>query len=111
MLALAAALALPLADSAAAGDFLPHRAVYALTRAGSRASQTVAQIGGTMMIELDESCEGWSLSQRVRLTLIDALGDEVESDSRYASYETKDGTMLRFQSADWKRSIVPSLVS
>ncbi|MCC7048572.1 MAG: DUF1849 family protein [Alphaproteobacteria bacterium] len=98
-LTLLCALALPAV--AAAAEFLPHRAVYALSR-GTRTSQAVTQVTGTMSIELDESCEGWSLSQRIRMAVTDSMGSDIESDSRYASFETADGTSLRFSASDWQ---------
>jgi hypothetical protein len=94
--------ALVLPDVSAAAEFLPHRAVYTLSRGGARTSQSVSQVTGTMSIELDESCEGWSLSQRIRMAVTDSMGSDVESDSRYASFETKDGTSLRFSASDWQ---------
>jgi hypothetical protein len=95
------ALAAPAAGAIAA-DFLPHRAVYALSKGGGRAAQTVAALTGSMMIEIDESCDGWSLSQRIRMEVTDSMDSDVESDSRYASFETKDGTQLRFTASDWQ---------
>lgn len=100
--ALAALVALTQPTLAAAEAFLPHRAVYALSKGGTRAAQGVSSITGQMTIELDESCEGWSLSQRVRMSLVDSMGETVDSDSRYASYETKDGTELQFAATDWQ---------
>lgn len=94
------ALLLPLAATAA--DFQPHRAVYALSRGSGKGGQAVTQVSGSMMIEVDESCDGWSLSQRVRMQVVDSMGEEVESDSRYASYETKDGLTLQFSASDWQ---------
>jgi len=85
-----------------AGEFLPHRAVYQLTKGSPRGGLAVADVNGSMMIEVAEACEGWSLSQRIKMTVTDNMGGDVESDSRYASYETKDGTLLRFQASDWQ---------
>jgi hypothetical protein len=87
---------------AVAAEFLPHRAVYALSRGGGRSSQAVASVTGTMSIEIDESCDGWSLSQRIRMSVTDSMGSDVESDSRYASFESKDGSSLRFSASDWQ---------
>lgn len=87
---------------AAAAEFMPHRAVYALSKGSGRSSQSVATLTGSMMIEMDESCEGWSLSQRIRMEVTDSMDGEVESDSRYASFETKDGRSLRFAASDWQ---------
>lgn len=102
---LAAALALSAALAAAglsAAELVPHRAVYQLGKGAQKAGQAVAQVGGAMTIEIDESCDGWSLSQRIRMSITDNMGDDIDSDSRYASFEAKDGTLLRFQASDWQ---------
>jgi len=91
-----------LAAPAAAADFLPHRAVYQLTKSAARSGQTATAVTGLMTIEMDEACEGWSLSQRIRMVVTDSMGEDVESDSRYASFETKDGRSLRFSASDWQ---------
>lgn len=88
--------------ASAAAEFAPHRATYALSKGTTRAGQAVSAVSGTMVIEVDESCEGWSLSQRIRVVVSDSLGGDVESDNRYASFESKDGTRLRFQGSDWQ---------
>jgi hypothetical protein len=100
--ALVASLALAAAPAAPAGDLAPHRAVYQLGKGAPRAGQAIASVVGTMALEIDESCEGWSLSQRIRMSIADAMGEEMETDTRYASYETKDGTSMRFQASDWQ---------
>lgn len=100
--ALAALLATTFPALAVAAEFLPHRAVYALSKGGGRSAQGVSSLTGAMTIELDESCDGWSLSQRVRMSLTDSMGETVDSDSRYASHESKDGTELQFAATDWQ---------
>lgn len=103
LIAVLAAASLPLqAGPGQAGEFVPHRAVYALSKGSPRGGLTVADVSGSMMIEVDESCEGWSLSQRIKMTVTDNMGGDVESDSRYASFETRDGLQLRFQASDWQ---------
>ena len=100
--ALVLAAAFAAQSGAWAGELAPHRALYQLGKGVMRSGQAVAAVGGTMMIEIDESCDGWSLSQRIRMSITDNMGDDIESDSRYASFEAKDGTLLRFQASDWQ---------
>jgi len=100
--ALAAVLAINVSSLATAAEFLPHRAVYALSKGDGRSAQGISSLTGTMAIELDESCDGWSLSQRVRMSLVDSMGEATDSDSRYASHESKDGTELQFAATDWQ---------
>ncbi|MGQ0676886.1 MAG: EipB family protein [Rhodospirillales bacterium] len=101
-LGLAAAFLLAAGAGASAAELVPHRAAYQLGKGASKAGQAVAQVGGAMTIEIDESCDGWSLSQRIRMDVTDSMGTDLDSDSRYASFETKDGTLLRFQASDWQ---------
>lgn len=96
------ALALAVAPGVWAAELVPHRAVYQLGKGAARSGQAIAQVGGTMTLEIDESCDGWSLSQRIRMAITDNMGEDLDSDTRYASFETKDGTMLRFQASDWQ---------
>jgi hypothetical protein len=103
VVALAAlALGASVSFGARAGELAPHRAVYELGKGAVRSGQSVAAVSGTMTLEIDEACEGWSLSQRIRLAITDAMGTDIDSDSRYASFETKDGKFLRFQASDWQ---------
>lgn len=100
--ALVLALAFAAPSGAWAGDLVPHRALYQLGKGATRSGQAIAAVSGTMSLEIDESCDGWSLSQRIRMAITDNMGEDLDSDTRYASFETKDGTMLRFQSSDWQ---------
>jgi hypothetical protein len=100
--ALFTACALAWPAPADAAEFQPHRAIYALSKGGGRTAQSVVSLTGSMMIEIDESCDGWSLSQRIRMEVTDSMDSDVDSDSRYASFETKDGTQLRFAASDWQ---------
>ena len=49
-----------------------------------------------MVIETVDSCEGWAIKQRIKLTFLRNDGEEFETDSNFTSYESKDGLELRF---------------
>lgn len=89
------ALALPSAQAASV-DLAPHRAIYSMKLAGSRSGSSIADARGAMYVEWAEACDGWTMTQRVRLTLVTGEGDDAETDSNYSSWESKDGRNYRF---------------
>lgn len=90
------ALHAPPAAAAASIELVPHRAIYSMKLAGSRSGSAMADARGAMYVEWAESCDGWTVTQRVRLTLVTAEGDNSETDSNYSSWESKDGRDFRF---------------
>ncbi len=94
--ALSFCLALSLPSSAGAGAIAPHRALYDLSLASSRASGGVVGVHGRMLFEWGDSCDGWTVQQRYRMRLSQAQEDEVEIVSSLASWESKDGLRYRF---------------
>lgn len=89
--------ALSAAPAEAAGvELVPHRAVYSMKLASSRSGSSIADARGAMYVEWAEACDGWTMTQRVRLTLVTGEGDDTETDSNYSSWESKDGRKYRF---------------
>ncbi|MCC7271725.1 MAG: cell envelope integrity EipB family protein [Alphaproteobacteria bacterium] len=88
-------LSLPTA-TAQGGAIAPHRALYDLSLASSRASGGVVGVQGRMLFEWGDSCDGWTVEQRYRMFLSQAQEDEVEIVSSLASWESKDGLRYRF---------------
>jgi hypothetical protein len=75
---------------------VPHRATYDMKLAVSRPNSGIVEVGGRMVLETVEACEGWEVKQRIKLTFLRNDGDEFTTDSSFTSYETKDGLSLRF---------------
>lgn len=94
----ATAPVVPLAPGQAveARHLLAHRAAYRLTLDRARDGGTIAQARGAMAYELLDACDGWTTRQRFSLTITDRDGQEVETTSDYATWESKDGTRIRF---------------
>lgn len=89
--------ALGVAASAAQTNLAPHRALYTMTlQATSRASD-IAELGGRMLIEIADACDGWTLEQRIALTIVNTEGDEIHSYTSFTSWESKDGQHFRFE--------------
>jgi hypothetical protein len=82
--------------AAARPELTPHRAIYSMKLAASRSGSAMADARGAMYVEWAESCDGWTVTQRVRLTLVTGEGDDSETESNYSSWESKDGRNYRF---------------
>ncbi|HEY4135074.1 MAG TPA: cell envelope integrity EipB family protein [Alphaproteobacteria bacterium] len=95
----AAALDAPSAQAApatAAVDLAPYRAIYSMKFGTMRSGGTTADARGAMYIEMAEACDGWTATQRVKLSMTNVQGDDEDSDSNYSSWESKDGRNYRF---------------
>ena len=87
-----------LTPAKAAGPVPPaaHRALYDLTLESSRGGETTGA-RGTMAYEVTDACDGWATRQRLALTITNRDGQDVETVSDYATWESKDGLSLRFK--------------
>ncbi len=96
---LAIALTAPLAAAAQSGGALqPHLAVYELSLSGTRAGSNIVAAKGRLVMEITDSCDGYAQAQRMLLRLVDSQGQEILSDSNYTTWESRDGTLIRFNS-------------
>jgi hypothetical protein len=74
----------------------PHRATYDMKLATAHSGGGISSVSGRMVLETVESCEGWEIKQRIKLTFQRNDGEEFQTDSNFTSYESKDGLELRF---------------
>lgn len=90
-------LALPFtAVRAESGGLAAHQATYALSLDTSRAGDVTA-VTGQMAYEVTDACDGWAVRQRLAMNVTNREGTEVEMVSDYLTWESKDGTRLRFR--------------
>ena len=75
---------------------VPHRATYEMKLSVARPNSGIAQVNGLMTLETVDSCDGWEIKQRIKLTFLRGDGEEFTTDSSFTSYESKDGLELRF---------------
>jgi len=96
-LALTAALMawLPLA-AVAAPKLQPHLGVYELRLIEARDNVGIEAVRGRLVIEITDSCDGYAQTQRMLLRILNARGDEITSDSNHTTWESRDGTTIRF---------------
>jgi hypothetical protein len=74
---------------------LAHRALYTLTLASAKGGDVVAA-RGTMGYEVTDACDGWAVRQRLRMTITNSDGQDIEMSSDYATWEAKSGLKFRF---------------
>ncbi|OFX03399.1 MAG: hypothetical protein A3D94_21090 [Alphaproteobacteria bacterium RIFCSPHIGHO2_12_FULL_66_14] len=74
----------------------PHRATYDMKLSVARPNSGIVEVNGRMVLENVDSCEGWEVKQRIKLTFLRNDAEEFSTDSSFTSYETKDGLALRF---------------
>lgn len=75
-------------------DLAPHRAAYTLTLGDNRGQVTA--LDGLLAIDWSETCQGYTLNQRMRFRMTTAEEGTVESDIVFSSLESKDGKNYRF---------------
>jgi hypothetical protein len=76
-----------------------HRAVYAISLAGSTAGSGVTNAEGRMVFEVSGSvCDGYTMSQRLVVRLASAEGDDRILDFRVSTFEAGNGELYRFVS-------------
>jgi len=107
-LALAAA-AMPGAALAAsapppeAAKLAPHRAVYNLELASTRASSSVADISGRMVFEFTgNACDGFTQSMRFVMNVSNRDGGSTLSDMRSTTWENPAGDKYKFNFDDYE---------
>jgi len=70
--------------------------MYDMKLAVARPNSGIVEVKGNMILETVDSCDGWEIKQRIKLTFLRNDGEEFETDSSFTSYESKDGLELRF---------------
>ena len=93
-----AAGVLAVSTPATAASLLSHRAVYDLTLLESRASASITDIQGRLVLEwAGDMCEGYTVTQRLVSEMLDTEGGRNVSDLRMTSWEAPDGSSYRFE--------------
>jgi envelope integrity protein B len=79
-----------------AAQIAPHRAIYTMSLASMRNDTGVVDARGTMAYEWGETCNGWIVQQRYRLRMSYAESRDVDIESNFVTWESKDGRKYRF---------------
>jgi hypothetical protein len=94
------------ASVADAADISPHRALYTMTLASARTDSGVASARGTMVYQWGETCDGWTVEQRYRLTMSYTESADVEILSNFVTWEAKNGLRYRFNQRETRNGKV-----
>ncbi len=88
--------AAPFAEAnAQSANLAAHQAAYALTLDSSKDGD-VGAVSGEMAYEVTDACDGWAVRQRLQMKVTNREGTDVDMLSDYLTWESKDGTKLRF---------------
>ncbi len=75
----------------------PHRAYYTITMVGRPSLHTrITDVRGTMMIELNKVCDGWTAQQLAEIRRYDEDGEAEHVRWGYVTYEADDGSRFKF---------------
>ena len=85
-----------LATPAQAVEVAPHRALYTLSLESAKPQSRVVGADGSLGYEWGESCDGWTIEQRYKLSLHNEDDPPVEINSSFVTWESKDGLSYRF---------------
>ena len=94
------------APAAAGADMRPHRALYDLSLGAAREGSELAALSGRMALEWADACDGWTVSQNIRMAIVDRGGSAFRNDISFTSFEAKDGGELRF-AMRWAGAVGP----
>ena len=108
-----AALLFGVVPATAADQAVPmaaHRALYQLTLDQVRGAE-VAGAAGTMAYEVLDACDGWATRQRLEMTVTNRDGQDIQMQSDYTTWESKDGLSMRFRMRQTTETSVTSEVA
>ena len=89
--------AAPSAVASAEGvEILPHRAVYRMELSALRGGSSVVDVSGRMDFEWSDTCDAWTVSQRMRILVGYEDGNRVDFGLTLNTWESKDGLNYRF---------------
>jgi hypothetical protein len=95
------------ATSAPSGvQIAAHRALYAMSLAHAKTDSGVTGAHGEMGYQWGETCDGWTVEQRYRLTINYSESQDVKIDSNFVTWESKDGLQYRFNQKETRNGSV-----
>src|SRR6202167_4024210 len=90
----------------AAAEINAHRALYTMSLGTSRTDSGVTGAQGEMGYQWGETCDGWTVEQRYKLTLSYAESQDVDIVSNFVTWESKDGLRYRFNQKETRNGTV-----
>lgn len=89
---------IPWASSwAGVADLAPHRAVYSMGLSTIKPGSSIVGATGTMSYQLDDSCDGWVVENRIAMNYAYSEGGQMQSTTDFITWESKDGLHYKFR--------------
>ena len=77
-------------------ELQPYRAVYDLELSQARSGSGITALTGLLVLEWADACDGYTLNQRLGFRITRARAGEIASDFHVSTWESRDGTVLRY---------------
>ena len=90
------ALAAGLSVQPAAGEIVPHRAIYSLTLGKTDQSGRFLDVDGAVTSVLEKTCDGWIITEQVSMRIDTQVGGPLRQNLKYTGWESLDGRRYRF---------------
>jgi len=84
------------AFAAEAVSLASHRAVYDLTLGAAKDGSGIEGVRGRIVLEIDNTCEGYILNQRMLIEVTNVRGGKIRSDYQLSTFEDRSGSVMRF---------------
>lgn len=81
---------------AAGAATAPHRVAYVFRMDSARLDSGIVDIKGGMTYEIADSCDGWTVNQKIFMQLFSRQNRSFRTVTTYSSWESKDGLRFRF---------------
>jgi hypothetical protein len=81
-------------------EMVAHRAFYSLKLGAVSQGSDFVGAQGNMGLSIERTCDGWTMSQTLRMDLATPDGGEIIQDLRFTAWESDDGTRYRFFSSN-----------
>jgi hypothetical protein len=85
---------------------MPHRALYSMRLGKVRSGSGIIDAQGAMEYEWGETCGGWTIEQRYRLRMRYTESPDVDIQSNFVTWESKDGQRYRFNDREMRNGKV-----
>lgn len=82
--------------SAWSADLAAHRAIYDLRLLSGGSGADFTDVTGKMYLDWNDVCDGWTLTQHVRMIFLGRNGNAINNDFSFSSWESRDGREFRY---------------
>ncbi len=77
-------------------DLAAHRAIYDLRLLSGGGGADFTDVTGKLYIDWNDVCDGWTLTQHVRMVFSGRSGNTRNNDFSFSSWESRDGNEFRY---------------